>query len=184
MAFEALSVDMNSVVYGGLWFDPDGLEYVEVIDLDSSSGVAGSNLVTRGRAYIDVETIRKGSEAWGMVENVDEIVARSKPWLFGRTEFRAMNDAGKSAVLTAAEATFHYMGMDGGPEESRLVIDADASETIANAEKVAEEWRVFDDPLVADDTDGAVWSVLREWGVPEPGKPGRSARSRRGLFPR
>lgn len=63
--FYEIYLDQSHVSSGALWYDPDGWEFVEVTDLDSSTGIQGVTMIQMGSAIIDEELIRKGAEFTG-----------------------------------------------------------------------------------------------------------------------
>lgn len=67
--FYDLRLDAN-VTFGGLWFDPETMQAVEVVDLDSAAGVDWSNLIEKGPVWITESRIRAGASTreWDIEE--------------------------------------------------------------------------------------------------------------------
>lgn len=62
--FYELYADRN-VVNGGLWFDPEENEIIEVIDMDSGAGETGVNYIERGSLHVTEERMRSAVESSG-----------------------------------------------------------------------------------------------------------------------
>lgn len=63
--FYELYRDQGNIVYGGKWFNPVTMEMIEVIDLDSASGVDGTSAIERGPVYIDEDRLREAGKSLG-----------------------------------------------------------------------------------------------------------------------
>ena len=164
--FYPLYYDVGSIKHGGVFFDPERMEFVEVIDADSAAGVDGTNWIEVGDAYIDEETIRGGLFALGRESEADRIVELSSQWKTA-TPFEDQPKAVRDAVLEAAEASHAYMGMDGGPRRTIVVVDLDNPhvEAVTAEEKreAKEEGTIY-----TKDPKGMIWKILKDLGVSRP----------------
>lgn len=137
--------------YGGLWFDPWNMEFVEVINLDDAAGVESAWLIIRGRAYIDEESIMEGLETIGQEHLADKVITafrRKKPPL--------------NMLLKAAEATYAYKGMGEPPDESHIVIQ-EGTPAAEKPETTAMKWRVRPENIVITTSpESTIWEVLEQ----------------------
>lgn len=161
--FYTLYADAN-IEYGGLFFNPDALEFVEVIDLDSASGVDGTSLITRGGAFFDEKVIRGGASVVGNEAKADEMVEAALAWNNSSTPFEDLPKKQRDLILMAAEAVFSYMGMDGGPDRIEMVIDKSYEESVEKKDSIGYEWGARD-VVVSSDPRKAIWKILRQMGV-------------------
>lgn len=67
MGFYELYVDRD-VLQGGLWFDPESSEYVEVIDMDDAAGEKGVTFVSRQSLAITEDLVRRALTNDGLFE--------------------------------------------------------------------------------------------------------------------
>lgn len=159
MSYYELHGDVN-ILYGGLWFDPDGGSFVEVIDMESAAGVEGAHLVEEGRAFLSDKVIREGAQAYGQADQAENVIALVSQW-DGIKKFASLPKPVQNAVLLAAEWVYGYMGMDGGPEQMFWVIDkSSSSKTFEEVKDVPPDWVV-----VTKNPKAAILKILRNWGV-------------------
>lgn len=178
MDFIMLQGNETDLRYGALFWKPGTSEMVEVIDLDSASGVRGANLVLRGNTHLSPEWIEGGAKAQGL----DQTFPRKGPkeWMPGQTSglsvaeqivgaFKKHGMDYENAPLVhqdllklAAESAFAYGGFDGSPDQAVLVLEKNeyGPDEIAVMER---EWGATAN--VSDDTEDAVHTVLESWGI-------------------
>jgi hypothetical protein len=55
----------SDVSRGGLWFDPENSEAIEVIDMESAAGDTGLTIIQKGSVYITEERLKRALESAG-----------------------------------------------------------------------------------------------------------------------
>ena len=163
MAFQEIYADVN-IENGGLFFDPEIRDVIEVIDLDSASGVGGTNLLIKGSLFINDEGIRKGLQTIGQEGETERLLQSAKVW-DEAPSFAVLPQNVKADVFKIAEAVHAYSGMDGGPDKATLVISEGEGYTREQIDELEGQWGA--DSIVTNSPDTTIWSVLTSpaWDV-------------------
>lgn len=153
----------KSIKYGGLFFNPKNMEFLEVIDLDSSSGVDEANLIVFGttRVLLSVSDIKSGFEVTGRGEDQEllERVIESVKLISSTTSFHKLPRAVQKDILIAAEAVFAYRGFD-EDRERHLILGRDRY-SVVDAAEIARSWDVNQrNVFLIDDQDQKIWGIL------------------------
>ena len=198
--FHELYVEQD-VLAGGVWVDPDGDIFIQVIDMGSATGDEGVTTIEKGIGVINEETVRKGLEMSGLftLEAPPQPRRRTgrKAWdptrrrrdpapkpghLFWKPDvpegFRIMDtwlafsesqepfikftEEAQEDLLRALEGAFAYMGFDGSPDNSVVVIDRSSDVDQRN------DPRWGPNAIISRNPEKAVWRELKKMGVEKP----------------
>ncbi len=149
------------IVYGGLWFNPQTVEVIEVVDLDSATGIDGTNMIQRGSIYITDESIRKGASFVGAeleFEGIARVLHNAKD-----IPVEDYNEYQLNALLKAAYWTRSYAGFD-TIEDIIIIGEKGRTKPIAQWREEVEQFR----PTKVIRTTNAAFiikSELRKMGV-------------------
>ena len=196
--FYELYRDQN-VLNGGLWFDPDDDEVIQVTDMQSAAGETGVTLVERGRIYVTEEKLKKAAESAGMFyEEPPPQPPKgrkhwfSRPWspppkpghLFWMPETpfgpRVMKAWEEWTKLFDAGGKFEELPEDvqyAVMRGAQAVMDyssMDVSESrvvISKWKGAAKQKRQWLNAVISSDAEKAVWKILKEMGVRRNGSP-------------
>jgi hypothetical protein len=165
--FRTLYADVH-IVYGGLFYDPDKGEAIEVVDLDSAAGVSGCNLIERGEIYAAPRDIQSALRSAGQEDRLDEVLAAANA-LKMKGSFDALTNAQQAAILIGASAVHGYSGFDDSPDVILVANKADVQpkrgESVAECiERLRDEWHA-DRTIVTKNPERAIWKTLRTMGV-------------------
>ena len=166
--FRTLYADVN-IVYGGLFYDPDEGEAIEVVDLDSAAGVPGCNLIERGYIFAASEDTQAALRSAGQEDRTDEVLAAVNA-LSLKGSFKALTAEQQAAILIGAHSVHGYSGFDGPPDYTILVankgdVQPKQGESVAACiERLGRKWRA-DRVVATKDADRAIWRILRTMGV-------------------
>lgn len=185
MFYELYRGSPDTLLDGALWFDPDSLEYIEVIDMGSAAGEEGLWMANLGDSYIDESALKEALESAGLLHRPpprargrkewdprfawpppaapglpgDEVLQAFRAWEEKAAKGDGIEDlspAERSNALYAAELVFGYHGFDGGPNQSVLVAER-GSPSVAEAER--------HDGVVTKNPERYLKALLRRWGV-------------------
>jgi hypothetical protein len=194
--FYSLYQDAN-VVNGGLWFNPEDLEFVEVIDMDSATGATGVNIIQRGSAYITEDRLRTAVESAGHFEPQLPPLQPTgrkhwfpRPWtpppkpghLFWAPdpvrgpriikawedwETRANDEGIKFKDLPADQQQDILVGVEA--YHGYYGTDSDREYVVIERHRgMAEQKRQFgEDAIITTNPERAIWKILKELGVEE-----------------
>lgn len=183
----------QNVLYGGVWFDPKGSEFVEVTDMKSATGAPGLTMLERGSAYVTEERLQKAVESAGLFtlekppgppegrKFWDPRVATPPPkpgYLFWTPE-----PSHAPRVLAAWDAWIQLEAAGGKFEElpedvqGDVLVGAEAlwsyygagdNETkfvVASGSETERAKRGHPDYIVSKNPEAAAWKILKQWGV-------------------
>ncbi len=192
--FYELYRDVN-VTSGGVWVDPDTMDFIQVTDMDSAVGEEGVTLVEKGGSFADEETVKGGLRSAGFFE-VDKPPAPPRtrkhwdprPWkphpkpgyLFWLPKvpegYRILEAWKRWNELDDAGEKFESL-----PEDLKLDVlialeasfgysgfDGSPGESVAVIEKGTagvKERHKWGEAVVSKNPERAVWKILKEMGV-------------------
>ena len=141
-----------------LYWNPKFVQFIEVLDLAAAAGIEGTSLVQIGPGYIGLDAVRdamasgpfrKGSEKFEL--EFDLRVAAINAFNDAGEEFDVLSREHQDALHRIAFDHFAWVGFDGPPDQSILVIDRDFEYTAQQRDELVEEWRATTNAFLADD---------------------------------
>lgn len=184
----------RDVTEGGLWYNPDDNEMIEVTDMESGAGEKGVIYVEIGSLYVTEETMRRAVEGSGyfQLEPPPEAPRGRKRWLSipfipepapGYLFWVPETPLGPK-ILEAWETWTEHHKRGGKfeelPEETQELVfrgaqelhsysGMDGGDTHVVIQKYpgAEKWKDHDYPnaIISSNPETAVWKILKSMGV-------------------
>jgi len=192
--FYSLHRDRN-VLYGGAWFNPDDMEIIEVIDMESAAGDEGVTMLERGGIHVPNEDhLRKALESAGFFHEEGPPSPREgrkfwdpRPWgpppQPGQLFWTPKPIDGPR--IMQAWKTWKDLDAEGGkfeelPEEVQhdVLMAADAILGYSGAEYGGQVFVIdkaqrrsgaktgsWPGAIYSSNPEKAVWKILKKWGV-------------------
>jgi len=153
-----------NIEYGGVFWEPDDMRVVEVIDMDSASGLTGVNLVEVGSVFMDEKHIRSSAGYIGAEDKADQMAEAFARWEASKKPYAALPAEDQELLALAASAVHGSWGMDGGADESWVVVEKSEDEPDAEVKSFLKGFPQ-DRVMFADDPSSEIWKILGGLGI-------------------